>query len=147
MGGRKFLERMPWTAKNLGSFLGSLRLIPLVMKLLCPWTPRGPKAQSQGQFYGRQTNLTVIPKSLCFHMEKLALGEGVLVPGFSIPLLLPWLMGWGPPSHVLSLCGGPGPSSSAHPADKLTLGEEWQAHLATDPEPHPPTYLSVIKLH
>lgn len=29
-----------------------------------------------------------------------------------------------------------GLSDSAHPADKLTLGEEWQAHLATDLELH-----------
>lgn len=79
-------------------------------------------------------------------MGKLALGEGVLVPGVSLPLLLPWLLGWGPPSQLLSLCGGPGLSSSAHPADKLTLGEEWQAHLATDLEPHSPTYLSARKL-
>lgn len=73
-------------------------------------------------------------------------GGGVFVLGFSLPLLLPWLLGWGPPSQVLSLCGSPGLSSSAHPADKLTLGEEWQAHLATDLELHFPTYLSVIKL-
>ena len=70
----------------------------------------------------------------------------MFVLGFSLPLLLPWLLGWGPPSQVLSLCGSPGLSSSAHPADKLTLGEEWQAHLAIDLELHFPTYLSVIKL-
>ena len=144
--GRKFLERMPRTAKNLRSFSGSLWLIPFVGRVLCHWTPRGPKAQSQGQFYGRQTDLTLIPTPLCCHMGKLALGEGVLVPGVSLPLLLPWLLGWGPPSQLLSLCGGPGLSSSAHPADKLTLGEEWQAHLATDLEPHSPTYLSARKL-